>query len=76
MKPKKIIVIGGSAAGAKAAAKARRLYEFAEITCSCKISLRGYEAAIVLRAHSFTNVHVMEGGIMAWPYPRKNCRKG
>ena len=32
MEPKKIIVIGGSAAGAKAAAKARRLDEFAEIT--------------------------------------------
>lgn len=32
MEPKKIIVIGGSAAGAKAAAKARRLDEFAEFT--------------------------------------------
>ncbi|MBV5345995.1 MAG: FAD-dependent oxidoreductase, partial [Rhodoferax sp.] len=32
MEPKKIIIIGGSAAGAKAAAKARRLDEFAEIT--------------------------------------------
>lgn len=33
MEPKKkIVVIGGSAAGAKAAAKARRLDEFAEIT--------------------------------------------
>ena len=32
METKKIIVIGGSAAGAKAAAKARRLDEFAEIT--------------------------------------------
>lgn len=32
MEPRKIVVIGGSAAGAKAAAKARRLDEFAEIT--------------------------------------------
>ena len=32
MTTKKIVVIGGSAAGAKAAAKARRLDEFAEIT--------------------------------------------
>ncbi len=32
MEQKKIVVIGGSAAGAKAAAKARRLDEFAEIT--------------------------------------------
>ncbi len=43
----------------------------AEIICFCKISLRGYEAEIILRAHGYTNVHVMEGGIMAWPYPRK-----
>lgn len=42
-----------------------------EIICFCKISLRGYEAAVVLQAHGYTNVKVMEGGIMAWPYPRK-----
>lgn len=43
----------------------------AEIICFCKISLRGYEAEIILRAHGHKNVYVMEGGIMAWPYPRK-----
>ncbi len=43
----------------------------AEIICFCKISLRGYEAATILRAYGYTNVQVMEGGIMAWPYPRK-----
>jgi rhodanese-related sulfurtransferase len=43
----------------------------AEIICFCKISLRGYEAECILRANGFTNVKVMEGGIMAWPYPRK-----
>lgn len=43
----------------------------AEIICFCKISLRGYEAEIILRAHGYTNVHVMEGGIMAWPYQGK-----
>ena len=43
----------------------------AEIICFCKISLRGYEAATILRAHGYSNVHVMEGGIMAWPYPRE-----
>ncbi|MBM9519651.1 FAD-dependent oxidoreductase [Desulforhopalus vacuolatus] len=43
----------------------------AEIICFCKVSLRGYEAELVLRAHGYTNVKVMEGGIMAWPYPRK-----
>jgi len=43
----------------------------AEIICFCKISLRGYEVECILRAHGYTNVKVMEGGIMAWPYPRK-----
>ena len=43
----------------------------AEIITFCKISLRGYEAECILRAHGFTNVKVMEGGIMAWPYGRK-----
>lgn len=42
-----------------------------EIICYCKISLRGYEAAIILEANGWTNVKVMEGGIMAWPYPRE-----
>ncbi len=53
-----------------------RLDEFPQdkqqlIICFCKISLRGYEAARILMAHGYTNVQVMEGGIMAWPYPRK-----
>ncbi len=42
-----------------------------EIICFCKISLRGYEAALVLEANGWENVKVMEGGIMAWPYPRE-----
>jgi NADPH-dependent 2,4-dienoyl-CoA reductase/sulfur reductase-like enzyme/rhodanese-related sulfurtransferase len=42
-----------------------------EIICYCKISLRGYEAALVLEGNGWTNVKVMEGGIMAWPYPRE-----
>ena len=41
------------------------------IVCYCKISLRGYEAARVLNGHGYTNVKVMEGGIMAWSYPRE-----
>jgi len=41
------------------------------IICYCKISLRGYEAASLIRANGWTNVNVMEGGIMAWPYPRE-----
>ncbi|MEN6615109.1 MAG: FAD-dependent oxidoreductase, partial [Syntrophorhabdus sp.] len=43
----------------------------AEIVCYCKISLRGYEAARVLQANGWKNVKVMEGGLMAWPYPRE-----
>lgn len=43
----------------------------AEIICFCKISLRGYEAASLLEAHGWTNVKVMEGGIMAWPFARE-----
>lgn len=42
-----------------------------EIICFCKISLRGYEAALILEANGYTNVSVMEGGIMAWPYSRE-----
>jgi NADPH-dependent 2,4-dienoyl-CoA reductase/sulfur reductase-like enzyme/rhodanese-related sulfurtransferase len=41
-----------------------------EIITYCKISLRGYEAALVLEANGYKNVKVMEGGIMAWPYSR------
>jgi len=42
-----------------------------EIICFCKISLRGYEAAIALEGNGWKNVKVTEGGIMAWPYPRE-----
>ncbi|MBU1238153.1 FAD-dependent oxidoreductase [Myxococcota bacterium] len=41
------------------------------IVCYCKISLRGYEAALILMDAGYTNVRVMEGGIMAWPFPRE-----
>lgn len=40
----------------------------AEIITFCKISMRGYEAQRVLEAGGWTNVKVMEGGIMAWPF--------
>jgi NADPH-dependent 2,4-dienoyl-CoA reductase/sulfur reductase-like enzyme/rhodanese-related sulfurtransferase len=53
----------------------KRLHELpadkeGEIICYCKISLRGYEAAIVLEGNGWKNVKVMEGGVLAWPYPR------
>jgi len=54
----------------------KRLHELpqdksTEIITLCKISLRGYEAAVLLQAHGYTNVKVLEGGIMAWPFERE-----
>lgn len=43
-----------------------------EIVAFCKISLRGYEAALILEGEGFENVKVMEGGIVAWPF---ECEK-
>ncbi len=34
----------------------------------CKMSLRGYEAQLVLQQAGFTKVRYMEGGILGWPY--------
>lgn len=42
-----------------------------EIICYCKISLRGYEAQILLQAHGWKQVTVLEGGVMAWPFGRE-----
>ena len=33
----------------------------------CKISLRGYEAGLILKQAGFTDVKVMDGGILMWP---------
>jgi len=42
-----------------------------EIVCFCKISLRGYEAALILESEGWKNVRVLESGVMAWPYRRE-----
>jgi rhodanese-related sulfurtransferase len=34
----------------------------------CKVPMRGYEAQRVLEAAGYSNVAVMEGGLMAWPF--------
>ncbi|MDD3375453.1 MAG: FAD-dependent oxidoreductase [Candidatus Omnitrophica bacterium] len=47
-----------------------------EIIVFCKISLRGYEAALILQANGFKNVKVMDGGIVAWPYKKIFQNKG
>ncbi len=38
------------------------------IICFCKVSMRGYEMALILAHQGYTDVSVMEGGAMAWPY--------
>ncbi|MDR3590199.1 MAG: FAD-dependent oxidoreductase [Negativicutes bacterium] len=43
-----------------------------EIVAFCKISLRGYEAALILEGEGFDNVKVLEGGLQSWPFP---CEK-
>ena len=40
----------------------------APIVCYCKTSLRGYEGARALMQMGYTNVMVLEGGIVAWPF--------
>jgi len=41
-----------------------------EIIAFCKISLRGYHAALILEAAGFANVKVMDGGVAMWPYEK------
>lgn len=36
------------------------------IVCFCKISLRGYEAALILKQAGFSSVKVLEGGLLMW----------
>jgi rhodanese-related sulfurtransferase len=54
----------------------KRLNELPEnkergIICFCQISLRAYEASLVIEDAGWKNVKVMEGGVAAWPYPRE-----
>ncbi len=42
-----------------------------EIIVYCKISLRGYEASCFLKSQGFTDVKVMEGGLISWPFGLK-----
>jgi NADPH-dependent 2,4-dienoyl-CoA reductase/sulfur reductase-like enzyme/rhodanese-related sulfurtransferase len=42
-----------------------------EVITFCKISLRGYEAAIILKAARFDDVKVMDGGVVMWPYEKE-----
>ncbi|MGM0489425.1 MAG: FAD-dependent oxidoreductase [Planctomycetota bacterium] len=42
-----------------------------EIITFCKISLRGYEASLILRAAGFERVRVMDGGVVMWPFEKE-----
>jgi NADPH-dependent 2,4-dienoyl-CoA reductase/sulfur reductase-like enzyme/rhodanese-related sulfurtransferase len=42
-----------------------------DVVAFCKISLRGYEAALILKAAGFKNVRVMDGGVVMWPYDKE-----
>ncbi len=41
------------------------------IVVYCKISLRGYEASRILVANGYTNVKVLEGGVVSWPFAKE-----
>jgi len=42
-----------------------------EIIAFCKVSLRGYEAALILKAAGFADVKVLDGGVAMWPYEKE-----
>lgn len=42
-----------------------------EIVTFCVVSLRGYEAALILKAAGFQDVRVLDGGITMWPYEKE-----
>lgn len=43
----------------------------ATILSFCKVSMRGYEAQRILEKEGYTDVRVMEGGLMAWPFAKE-----
>jgi len=47
-----------------------------EIIVFSRTSLRGYEAALVLKAAGFANVRVLDGGVDMWPYERIPAASG
>jgi NADPH-dependent 2,4-dienoyl-CoA reductase/sulfur reductase-like enzyme/rhodanese-related sulfurtransferase len=51
-------------------ARANELPRDKEIITFCKISLRGYEAALILKAAGFKKVRVMDGGLAMWPFEK------
>ena len=48
--------------------RCNELQKDGEIIAFCKISLRGYEAEVILEGEGFKDVKIIEGGLAAWPY--------
>ncbi len=46
-----------------------------DIVTFCRLSIRGYEAALILKAAGFSRVRVMDGGIVMWPYEKVHGMK-
>jgi rhodanese-related sulfurtransferase len=46
-----------------------------EIVTFCRLSIRGYEAALILKAAGFSRVCVMDGGLVMWPYEKVHGMK-
>ncbi len=42
-----------------------------EIVAYCKTSLRAYEASTILEGAGFSNITVLDGGVDAWPYEKR-----
>ena len=56
----------------------RRLTEIPkgkEIITFCAVSLRGYEAALILKAAGFADVKVLDGGMAMWPFEKETGQK-
>ncbi|MBN1594732.1 FAD-dependent oxidoreductase [candidate division FCPU426 bacterium] len=64
--PKAILIPLGALRG-----RLQELPKDKPVVAFCKISLRGYEAALVLKAAGFKDVKVMDGGIAMWPYEKE-----
>jgi NADPH-dependent 2,4-dienoyl-CoA reductase/sulfur reductase-like enzyme/rhodanese-related sulfurtransferase len=45
-----------------------------DVVAFCRISLRGYEAALILQAAGCRRVHVLDGGVLNWPYALEAAR--
>jgi rhodanese-related sulfurtransferase len=43
-----------------------------DILAFCKLSMRGYEAQLILNTAGFDRVSFIEGGLTAWPFEVSN----